>query len=250
MKKLLVIPVFAALGLSGLAWGTFSIDPSLLADVRGLVKAQRQQKASSEQPQSAVPSAPGASTPANPEPNGEPAQFGPALTAKALREEMDEALAEWSRAWSAVQQAKTHIEAVKQAMQATAEREAPKAAAMSEATRREYIQSGGVVLVGHQTKAFQPKIVLSIGEYSRRDFLAAVIPAAYRVAPSGTGPFFGKVVVDADAGARTWLEWLEYAGKQTKTDFSVLTKNSVVAFSAPQTPNMSSEQLAARDTGI
>ena len=74
-----------------------------------------------------------------------------------------------------------------------------------------------------------PALALRPGEYSRADFLAAVIPKGFKSAFVGSGQPFNKVIVAGPP--RPWEQWLASSGAQTQTAFTVSYKNRLVVYS-------------------
>ena len=74
-----------------------------------------------------------------------------------------------------------------------------------------------------------PALKLRPGEYSRAEFLAAVLPKSFKSAFVGSGQPFNKVIVTGPP--RPWEQWLVSSSAQTQTAFTVSYKNRLVVYS-------------------
>jgi len=192
------LPVFVALVAatiaSGIAYAAFNVDPALLAEARGRAASLRTGLA-------AAVSSP----------------IGDRLAA--AKGELDAALLEWDAAWAAVRTATARVDAARRELRSARESGAAGTGVPAQEGGQFTTRPGEPSVAGvyeRGTTAFrQHAFSLPRGEYSRVKFFAMVLPLGYtnQVVRESN---LDRVVV-ADDSARTWVEWLDLAGKQTSS---------------------------------
>ncbi len=208
-----IVALFAATIASGICYAAFNIDPALLAEAKA--------RAAEVLPSDLSASAIAVSAP-----------IGDRLAE--AKHEMEVALQEREAAWAAVRAATARVDAAKRELAAArdaggAADGVPRATATVVAARGEESHSRGAYERGTATLR-QPVFVLPRGEYSRAKFFATVLPPGYVTQPMHSGDL-DRIVVSDDF-ARTWVQWLDFVGKQTNSVVTVSHRTGKVTFAA------------------